>query len=143
MREWVAFGFRRHRSVLIGGLLLWALLAVGAVVQASAVKSPILPAIVTWSEWAVAVMLLPGLATAGARGLDAVSRGGRARATMEGVIAGAGVSSVDRHVAEEAQRIKSVGRPGWVRTLSTMAWVVFGVDLLLRAVFRLGWEPFL
>lgn len=143
MKDWVVAGFKHHRTALMGGLVLWVLLAVGAWVQVSAAQSPILPAIVTWNEWAVAVMLLPGLATAGARGFDAVSRGGRARATMEGVIAGAGVSSVDRHAAEEAQRIKAVGRPGWVRTLSTMAWVIFAVDLLLRAVYGLGWEPFL
>lgn len=143
MREWVIAWFRSHRHALAGGLVLWVLLALGAWAQASAAQSPILPAIMTWNEWAVAVMLLPGLATAGARGLDAVSRGGRARATMKGVIAGAGVSSVERHVAEETQRITDVGRPGLVRMLSTMAWVIFAVDLLLRAVFRLGWEPFL
>lgn len=132
-----------HRPALTGGLLLWGLLALGAWIRASGAQSPVLPAIVTWNEWAVALMLLPGLIMTGARGFDATSRAGRARATMEGVIAGAGIKSVDRHVHEEAQRLAGVGRPGMIRSLSIMAWVVFALDLLLRAVFGLGWEPFL
>jgi hypothetical protein len=105
--------YRRDRLVWMLGPAAWVLLALAGWLHARMTGLPVLPLILTYDEWFAALLLLPSLATLGA-------------AAREPEHGGAGVRS----------RLTLV-RMGYVPAL-----IVFSLDLLVRALFGLGWEPF-
>jgi hypothetical protein len=94
-------------------LALWALLGVVAWVHAQLAGLPARQLIVTYWEWSVALLLLPFLATIGT------------------TIPGPNRRGPD-----------TPARPALISMGYVIALVIFSLDLLVRALFGLGWEPF-
>jgi len=84
------------------GLGCWVLCSGAAAFYAARFSLDLLPTIVTWNEWLIAIILIPALLNVGAP---------RVRARLV-----------------------------WVRWIAA---TVFAMDLLVRAFFGLGWQPFL
>lgn len=104
---------RRDRLMWMLGPAAWALLALAGWLHARITGLPVLPLILTYDEWFAALLLLPSLATLGATMREPEHGGAGARSRL------------------------TLLRKGHVPALT-----VFALDLLVRALFGLGWEPF-
>jgi|GEM_PF-2109998 len=113
MPEWFANWVRNYRPVLWIAPAALVLIAVGGYTHARLSGLPVLETILTWDEWFAAILFLPLVATIGTR-LRGPSRG------------------YDRPV-----------RPALVSMGYVLGLLVFGADLLIRAMLGLGWDPFL
>lgn len=92
----------------------WVLLAAAGAAWAASAGRPLLPAVVTVDEWAVALLLLPTV-----------------------VLWAFGVVQQDELVRDGARKVI-----GAARGIGAVAMVIFALDLMTRAVFGLGWKPF-
>jgi len=112
-RAWLVWG-RRHTVDVLAGVGLWLIL--GAAGWSRAVRMGTSPArtVVTWDEWAAALLLLPLLGVLGGAGVNAVRHEGHARANT-----------------------------GRLNRAMVAGGVVLALDLVLRVVLGLGWEPYL
>lgn len=104
--------FRSYRIVWLLSPVVWVLLALAGGLHARMTGLPALELIVTYQEWFAALLLLPILVTIGT--------------TIRGPSRG---------------RDKPY-RPSLVSMGYVLALTVFSLDLLVRALFGLGWEPF-
>lgn len=108
--EWMA----RYRTNLLGGAGLGAMIGVSASWYAGTHHLRLWPTVVTWLEWAAAILLFPMLLAA----LFGLAR--RSEVMRD---------KVDR-VLDVVAQLRMVGA------------VLFITALVLRALFGLGWKPF-
>lgn len=135
---------QEHRLRLTAGVLLWLLVSTVAWLQAARAELHPLETLVTWNEWAAAFLLIPFLLVTLGGGFRMATRAARLRTDMfnKGMVGGSpGV--VDQATREEvmkgsAQRVGPL--LGWMTWLGV---VQFGLALVVRALFGLGWAPFL
>ncbi len=113
MREGFAEWVRSYRTVLWIAPVALLMIALGGMIHARVAGLPVLETILTWAEWFAAILFLPIIATIGTQ-LRGPSRG-----------------------------VGQPTRPALVSMGYVLALLVFGADLLVRAVLGLGWEPFL
>lgn len=109
----LAAWFRSYRLVWMLGPVVWALLALAGLIHARLAGLPVWEVIVTWHEWFAALLWLPLLATIGT--------------TIRGYARGRDRSD----------------RPPLVSMGYLLALIVFALDLAVRAILGLGWDPFL
>lgn len=109
----MAAWFRSYRTVWLLSPVAVVVLAVAGWIHARVALLPELPLILTYWEWCAALLLLPSLATLGIA-IRGPRRGGHDRPS----------------------------RPALVSMGYVLAMAVLSVDLLVRALFGLGWEPF-
>lgn len=95
------------------GPVVWLLLALAGWIHARLAGLPVLETIVTYDEWFAALLLLPLLGTIG----TSVRGPSRGRDRPD--------------------------RPALVSMGFVLALIIFALDLIVRALFGLGWEPFL
>jgi len=100
--------------ILVGGVVLWGLLAAGAALFATMKGLPVWPVIVTWDEWVAALVTLPMF-----------------------VMAALGIFTPEEF---KGRRTRAVMRALYL--VSPAVAVVFVLDLISRAVLGLGWQPF-
>lgn len=125
MRQAILQWYARNKWYLALGLVAWVVLGIAGFVHANLANLPVLPAIVTWYEWAVALMIFPklvlwlfGIMNLGA---DVIRAGG-----AEGPL--------HRRRKPWVEKVE--------RSLVMMALVVYVLDLGTRGLFGLGWDPF-
>lgn len=103
-------------SVIVAlGVLIWATVYFLAALAASRGGLPFWPTVVTWTEWVVAVGMMPKFIALAALGM----------------LSGRDVRN------RVAQRVVNN-----VNTLTLALLVTFALDLVVRGVANLGWEPF-
>lgn len=129
--------WQEYSPFLLIGIIAWAVVSgVGALWSWHSGK-PLLHAVVTANEWGAALLLAPWFI---AGGRSTISRSGRLRSAMARTWQGATYEATRPDMAEAVE-------PGVWHTPTTIiaaraGLVVFGIDLLIRWGFGLGWKPF-
>lgn len=142
MRKSMLSWYRNYRLYWLAGAVLWLIVAAGTWPYAQTRGLPYLKTMVTWDEWVVAVLLLPWLTHFLLVGLGKATRGSRVNAAMQNIVVGGSLQALNDQVAAEFAPESNASPVGWVSRLTAVAVAVFALDLLVRAVFGLGWQPF-
>ncbi len=135
--------FKQNRLYLLAGTLLWMIIAGASWQYARNSGKPYLPTMVTWDEWAVAVLLLPRLGTVFLKALNQMTRSSRMSTAVQNVMYGGRTEAVVREVHEDLAANANSAKAGWVSRLDAVTATTFVLDLLIRGVFGLGWQPFI
>ena len=133
-KQAVALALRPWRPHVAIGAIIFASLSAGALAYATSHSRPLGPEVVTWCEWFVAVDILPALILPGLARRAEIQAWVRRRMGM-----------AEEAESEATYEYRLQQRNALLR-FCALLWIwggtVFGLDLLLRALTGLGFDPF-